>query len=348
MDSEIMGELYNQYYSMTDESKVDYTLNSIGWNSSFTGEPYTSEEMSEWRDETTDIIKELNPSRVFEAACGTGMMYFRLIDSLEWYLGLDVADEGIKYIKKHLSPEMEKKTELYVMSAENVDKLEQNGFDVAFINSATQYMGGEQEFAECIKKLTDKIGHGGKLFLGDMKSESLRNVFYRTVEMWSCDKDNIENRINKRKKHDFEFYISTDYLRSLSKMIPRIKHIDFLLKKGKCRTEMNLFRFNAIFWLDEYEPIKYAEKDCSSMNIDSIEEYLSSCTDDAVKLLAISNRLLIEIKSEKLGIDGTDENGCYIKDVCEVAEKCGYTVKAVPHESDLSDKFDILARRREV
>ena len=346
MNSEIMGELYNQSYSMTDESSIDYTLNSIGWNSSFTGEPYTGEEMSEWRNETTDIINELKPLRVLEAACGTGMMYFRIIDRLEQYLGLDVASEGINYMKKHLTPEQENKTELYVMSVEKVDELEQGDFDVAFINSATQYMGGEEEFAECIKKLTDKIGYGGKLFLGDMKSASLRDTFYRTVEMWNGKKEDLEVKINKRKKMDFEFYISTDYLRSLTEKIPRIKHIDFLLKKGKCRTEMNIFRFNAIFWLDEYEPVKYVGKDCSAMDMSSIEEYLSSCNDDAVKLSGISNKLLVDIKAEKLGMDISAVNSCYISDVCKAAEKYGYTVKAAPHESDLSDEFDILARRR--
>ena len=80
MHSDIMGELYNQYYSMTDENNAaDFTLNSIGWNSSFTGSPYSREEMSEWRNDTTDIISSLKPKKVLEIACGTGMMMFNII-----------------------------------------------------------------------------------------------------------------------------------------------------------------------------------------------------------------------------------------------------------------------------
>lgn len=345
MNSEIMKEIYNQYYSMTDENIADHTLNSIGWNSSFTGKPYTPEEMSEWRNNTIDILASLTPRRVLECACGTGMMMFKIIDDLDYYLGVDVAEEGIKYIKKHMNDRQIEKTDFYVMPAENIDKLEQEGFDLAFINSATQYMGGEDEFTGCFKKMIDKVGYGGKIFLGDIKSSSLRDMFYKTVELWNNDASDIEKRIERRKKYDFEFYISSEYLYSLQNTIPRIKHIDIMLKKGEFPTEMNLFRFDAIFYLDEYKETDHTEIDCKDLGLDEIEERIASAGADDLKLTSISNRLLMDIAEKKLGYSSSGKISHTIKAVCSIAEKHSYKAVAVPHGDDCSEKFDVLASK---
>ncbi len=347
MHSDIMGELYNQYYSMTDENNAaDFTLNSIGWNSSFTGSPYSREEMSEWRNDTTDIISSLKPKKVLEIACGTGMMMFNIIDNIDYYLGVDVAGEGIRYIKRHLTESQKNKTDFYVMSGENIDRIDQNEFDIAFINSATQYMGEEEEFTACLKKMTDKVKYGGKIFLGDMKSAALRDMFYKTVELWKEDKNTIndlEQRISKRKKRDFEFYISTDYLNSLKDIIPRIKKIEIHLKKGVYKTEMNLFRFDAVLFLDECSLYNFSSIDCKNKSINEIKEVLSVCKNKELKLTGFKNRLLTEIASDKLGEKRTQDNVYTINEICSIAERYGYSTIAGLHDKDCSEYFDITA-----
>ncbi|MCM1224395.1 MAG: class I SAM-dependent methyltransferase, partial [Lachnospiraceae bacterium] len=119
MNAEIIGEMYNHYYSLANEID-DFSLNAIGWNSSFTGLPYSAEDMYEWRNNTVDIIRSLKPETVLEAACGTGMMMFRILNEVKYYVGIDISEKGIEFIKSHLNDEEKKKTDFYVMSVEDI------------------------------------------------------------------------------------------------------------------------------------------------------------------------------------------------------------------------------------
>lgn len=336
MYSDMIGEIYNGYYSMSGNTDGDRRLNSIGWNSSFTGLPYTAAEMTEWRDNTVDIIRSFKPRRILEAACGTGMMMFGLIGEAEKYTAIDVAEEGIRYIKSNLAPDEEAKADLHVMSIEKLETLPGNDYDLAFINSATQYMGPADEFTECVRKMADKVREGGVIFLGDMKSAELRELFYRTCIIRSGKTEDIENQIEQRKKRDFEFYISGDYLRSLMDSIPRIKRVKMILKRGILPTEMNLFRFEAVLYLDSAPDGKFAEIDCAGMDIGGITKAVKENSGTALKLTGIKNRLL----EEETG-DSDGSVSLYAADVIKAAEKLGYSSLAVLHDGGMSRYFDV-------
>lgn len=343
MFSDLMADMFNYYYKFKGESD-DYSLNSVGWNSSFTGQPYSSDEMYEWRNNTVDLIKTVAGERVLEAACGTGMMMFRILPDINYYVGIDVSEEGIKYIKSHLNPEDEKKTEFYVMSVEKIDTIEQDGFDLAFINSATQYMGPAEEFRNCIIKMMDKVKKGGKIFLGDIKSDAMRRKFYKLIAMWDGKCDNVEQEINIKEKNDMEFYIGRDFFDSLSD-IPRIRHIDVMLRKGMAQTEMNMFRYDVIIHLDEYDEKEFFFIDCSGMDIARINDEISANSGrDFIRLGNISNKLVNDVLHEKLGEEKKDS--LYAADVCAAAEKYGYETRVVPTRADSTEYFDIEAFKK--
>lgn len=336
MYSDIISEIYNGFYSMSDKSNRNRSLNSIGWNSSFTGKPYTIEEMTEWRDDTLEVIKSFKPSKILEIACGTGMMLFGLIEDAKKYTGIDIAEEGIKYIKANLTHEESTKTELYVMSAENIETLQENDYDIAFINSATQYMGPADEFTECVRKMTDKVKKDGIVFLGDMKSAIFRDEFYRTCILHSGKTENINEQIAIKRKRDFEFYISGEYLRLLKDSIPRIKDVKLVLKRGSFPTEMNLFRFGAILYLDKAQNNDFNDIECSNMKLNDIIDSVKENGASRIKLCNIKNLLLEEIldlKNESISL--------YINDILSEAEKIGYKGFAVPHDNDVSLYFDV-------
>ena len=67
----------------------DDEFNIIGWNSSYTGEPIPAPEMREWVDSTVARIRTLNPRRVLEIGCGTGLLLLPLARYCESYRGTD-------------------------------------------------------------------------------------------------------------------------------------------------------------------------------------------------------------------------------------------------------------------
>lgn len=346
MDAEMMGVIYNQYYSLSDENNPDYKLNSIGWNNSFTGEPYTAEEMSEWRDNTLEIIRNLQPQKVLEVACGTGMMAFGLLEHVSYYMGIDVAEEGIKYIQTHLSKEEAEKSDFAAMQAAEIDTITEHDFDVAFINSATQYMGPEEDFLQIIKKMTKKVRHGGKIFLGDMKAKTLRELFYKTILLWNGSVEGLEEKLRRKEKRDYEFYIDKCYLDSVQEAIPRIRKIELLVKKGRCLTEMNVFRFDAILYLDEYEEVFYREFDCKNKELDDIKEIISESKNEKnFKLNNLENILFKRVMEEKLGESHLDTPAFYIAEICDLIKDAGFDPVVVSDGEITGRYFNIKAVR---
>ncbi len=93
--------VWDGIYSQTSMPQ-DSTLNIIGWNSSHTGRPIPAEEMREWVERTVEQILALQPSRVLEIGCGTGLLLFRLASHCTRYWGTDFSDVVLNCIQQQL------------------------------------------------------------------------------------------------------------------------------------------------------------------------------------------------------------------------------------------------------
>ncbi|HET8642379.1 MAG TPA: condensation domain-containing protein, partial [Pseudonocardiaceae bacterium] len=93
--------IYHQ--TVTRLQPDDPTFNIAGWNSSYTGEPIAAEAMAEWRAHTLDRIRALNPARVLEIGCGTGLLLFGLLDACEAYVGTDLSAASLAGVRDHLA-----------------------------------------------------------------------------------------------------------------------------------------------------------------------------------------------------------------------------------------------------
>ncbi|MHC5932479.1 class I SAM-dependent methyltransferase, partial [Nostoc sp.] len=79
--------LYNETYNQSTDS--DPTFNFVGWNSSYTNQPIPAEQMREWVDNQVEQILALQPKRVLEIGCGTGLILFRIAPHCTKYWGTD-------------------------------------------------------------------------------------------------------------------------------------------------------------------------------------------------------------------------------------------------------------------
>ena len=343
MDSEILVTLYDQLYALSDDE--GFELNHIGWNSSFDGSAYTTEQMSEWRDETADNVRLFDHGRILEVACGTGMIYFPLSEDADFYYGVDLSAEGIKFIENHLSEKQKAMSRFGVMEAKDVDSIEYDDFDIGFINSATQYMGPAEMFADYVNRLISRVRHGGKVYLGDIKSAALQEMFYRTIELWGGPVDDLGEKIKTREKKDFEFYIPKKFFENLAAANPRIKHIESMMKKGKAETEMNLYRYGVMIFLDEYEAPEYRKLEMSSGDLADLAKLLEENSDaDCLEITGFTSRLHGELKERLFG-EKCPEEAVFIKDVCGMAEERGYRTVASPAENECCERFSIRAWR---
>lgn len=346
MDVEILRDIYNSYYGSAGTENEDRALNTVCWNSAFNSEPYSQDEMREWRDDTVEMIKESSPEKILEIACGTGMIMLSLIDDCKSYTGIDIASEGIAYINSKLTDDEKKKSSLYVMEANDIDQISDRDFDIAFINSATQYMGPEETFEKYVGLMIDHVKPDGRIFFGDMKSLTFRDTFYRCTENYT-DPETVDSKaVSKRRKFDFEFYMNAEYLQSFKDKFSRVKKVEIRAKRGSFPTEMNLFRFNAVLYLDSVPESETVTIDCNGKNTGEIDEIIKKSGADRLCIENLTNKLFYEEVTSKFGGCEKEENAVYIGDVCRTAGKYGYTAYAVPMKNELDTKFRIIAERK--
>ena len=92
-------ELHEASYADESAAEEDATFNTIGWDSTFTGEPLSAEEMQECVDNAISRILELDPKHLLEIGCGTGLLLYRLVPECESYLGTDLSAVAIEQLR---------------------------------------------------------------------------------------------------------------------------------------------------------------------------------------------------------------------------------------------------------
>ena len=94
--------LYDDTYAHNDTTVEDPFFNIAGWNSSYTGEPISAEEMRAWQQSSLAAILKLQPRRVLEIGCGTGLLLLQIAPHCEAYTGTDFSPIALDYVRRQL------------------------------------------------------------------------------------------------------------------------------------------------------------------------------------------------------------------------------------------------------
>ena len=234
-------------------SQADPTLQTVGWRSSFSGEPIPSDQMREWADQTAARIRSLHPRRILEIGVGTGMLLQRLIDSTEAYWGLDIPSAVLSYVQSILSPAASKKVRLLPNAAHELSEIPDGSFDVVVLNSVVQYFPSADYLKEVLRLALNKLSHGGTVFLGDVRDLSLLRAFHTEVQVCAADGATsmaaLLPRVEQRLAEDGELLLDPGFFFELPRTFPRIRAVRVLRKRGRAQHEMNRYRYDVILQL---------------------------------------------------------------------------------------------------
>jgi len=95
-------EIWDEAYKKPSQ-EWDASLHVGGWNDSYTGKELPRDQIEEWVEHTVARIGDLQPQRVLEIGCGTGMLLFRIAPKCDRYIGTDLSSEAIRYIEGQIS-----------------------------------------------------------------------------------------------------------------------------------------------------------------------------------------------------------------------------------------------------
>ena len=250
-------KIYQEIYEQN--IKVENAIFNIsGWNSSYTGTPISKEEMLEWVNNVVTRILELNPKKVLEIGCGTGLLLYRIAPHCQEYLGTDITNESVSFIRQ-LKSNNKKLQHVNVLQKEAIDfkEIPKSHFDIIIINSVIQHFPNLDYLFDVIKSCAEIIKPGGKIFLGDIRNFNLLKAYHTSVKLHKAakhtSKESLCRQIEEAFNNEEELTISTNFFLNLKKKLPRIRHVQIKPKEGKFHNELNKFRYEVILHTEEVE-----------------------------------------------------------------------------------------------
>jgi amino acid adenylation domain-containing protein len=245
------GEIFDDLYR-AEAPEADPTFNIIGWNSTYTGLPLPASEMEEWLDDTIRGIAALEPRRVLEIGCGTGMILFRIAPRCEAYTGIDVSGRALRSIESQLGRVGlgDGRVRLLRKSAHELDGLAAGSLDTVVVNSVAQYFPSADYLAEVVERAVELVRPGGAVFLGDLRSLPLLEAFHTSLELFQADPvtplSRLRQKVHARHMDEGELAIDPAFFSALRERLPKLGHIEIHLKHGRAHNELTGFRYQAV------------------------------------------------------------------------------------------------------
>ncbi|MBO3460460.1 amino acid adenylation domain-containing protein [Aetokthonos hydrillicola Thurmond2011] len=340
-----------------------------GWNDSFTGLPIPAEEVSEWVDSTVDRILSLHPQRVLEIGCGKGLLLFPIAPHCSSYVGTDISSEAILHIDQQLRHRQDQWSHVTVSekSAHELEGLEPGSFDTVIINSVIQYFPSVNYLFQVIEKSTKLVKPGGQIFIGDVRSLPLLETFHTVVQLNqaidSLSSEQLQHQIRERMLGDKELVIDPQFFYALKHYIPRITHVQTLLKRGHSQNELIKFRFDVILYVDtnvctdkehlcwdwKQQDLTLAkicqflqQKQPKNLKIINVPDARVAADLKAVELLANANRLetVGELRESLRQI--TEQTGVHPEKFWNISQDLPYSADVTCSEYSNLGTYDVL------
>ena len=300
--------LYEDTYSQLP-SHQDPTFNIAGWHSSYTGLPIPAIEMREWVDYTVEQILALQPQRVLEIGCGTGLLLSNIASHCQRYWGTDFSAEVLSYLQQ--TPQLKEASHIKLLhrTADNFEGIEAVAFDAIVINSVIQYFPSIDYLLRVLEGAIKAVKPGGFIFAGDLRSFPLLETFHTSVELARADaclsRIQLQQRVQQSLAKEQELVIDPAFFTALKHQWPQITEVRIQPKRGRYENELTKFRYDVILQVGtDVKPVaNYPWKDWQEeqFTLTVLRQLLES---DQPELLAIKKvpnaRILEDVKAREL------------------------------------------------
>ncbi|MBC7945691.1 MAG: amino acid adenylation domain-containing protein, partial [Burkholderiales bacterium] len=254
--------VYDDLYQRADASQ-DFGLNAAALGSSYTGNLVPAQEVREWVDHTVERILALQPRRVLELGCGTGLLLFRIAPHCESYTGSDLSQVALDYIRRHLDQIDSRAVELLQGAADHLDDMAPHSVDLVILNSVVQYFPDIDYLVRVLENAQKVLAPGGVIFVGDVRSLRLLEAVHASVQAYRAPaeltREQLRARVQKRVAEEQELVIDPAFFTALRNHLPRLGQVEVKLKRGRHHNEFTRFRYDVIIRLDTQGPAPVAE-----------------------------------------------------------------------------------------
>jgi len=275
---ELWQQLWDQTYSLPANS-TDPTFNTVGWISSYTGQPIAAAEMREWLDGTVERILAGRPGRVLEIGCGTGMLLFRIAPHCAQYTAMDLSAEALHHIENQLDSELAAKTTLLHRPAHALDDFTPQAFDTVVLNSVVQYFPSIEYLIEVLQRTVQLVAPGGMIFIGDVRHAGLLEALHASIQFQRAPAAltplQLRQRVRRQLERERELLIDPGFFHAFAQDHGELGPVRIELKRGRYHNELTRFRYDVVL------PVGAADQaaGCASLSRPTILDWQTDWSD---------------------------------------------------------------------
>lgn len=214
-----------------------------GWFNSYSQEPFSVEEMSEFTENVLEKVKAKlsKEKKVLEIGCGSGLIMRKIAPQVATYVATDISPKLVTQLQADVHKEGFDNVKVQCLTATEVGALNIDDFDLIILNSVVQYFSGFGYLRKVIEQCLDILAEEGTIFLGDIMDLGSRDaLIHDHVEYKKIHKD-------AKTKLDFndELFLPKNYFEHLLQTDPRIKYAEVSDKIYTIENELTKFRYDA-------------------------------------------------------------------------------------------------------
>jgi amino acid adenylation domain-containing protein len=331
--------LYDDTYAHGATPAEEPLFNIAGWNSSYTGDPIPLGEMREWQESSLARILKLQPRRVLEIGCGTGLLLLQIAPHCEAYTATDFSPVALDYVRRQLANLglEEHRVKLLQRMAHQFEGIEEVSFDAVVLNSVVQYFPNLDYFLRVLEGALKAVKPGGFIYLGDLRNYRLLEAFHASVQKYrgssSTDSATLRQRVRRNIEMEEELLIDPALFEALRERYPQIGAVEVQLQRGRAHNELTRFRYQVVLHVGELADVvecPTVDWQAEKLNLDTLRQ------------------LLLENKPEMLGVlrvpnaRTTKEDAIDPEDVWSLSETLPYEVDVRWSDAGAGEYFDIV------
>jgi len=307
--------IYDEIYERTlEQDRLEQAALLTGWNSAYTNEPISGEEMAAWVDATVERILALRPAHVLEIGCGSGLLLSRLAPLSESYQATDISEQALQVVRRQRedAPETFARVTLLQRQAHDFSGLPEQAFDTLIMNSVIQYFPGVEYLLTVLEQALGRVRPGGALFLGDIRNAALGDLYRFAVELYRAPRDlscaRLAARLQAPGPSDEELAIDPAFFLALQARCPAIARVEILHKRGWHHNELTQFRYDVLLHVGE--PVALSEPEWldwqeGAFSLERVRQILTHQQPVALCLARVPDaRLLPLIQAKALLLQG--------------------------------------------
>ncbi|WP_161975672.1 non-ribosomal peptide synthetase [Tengunoibacter tsumagoiensis] len=361
--------LYEETYHQ--ETPQDDDFNIIGWNSSYTLQPFPGQEMKEWTQNTVQQLLELDHQHVLEIGCGTGLLLTRVAPHCKRYVGTDFSHVVLRNLQQYLDlyPTQFAHVSLLEKNADDFSGMEDEQFDLIILNSIVQYFPDSFYLLRVLEGAIKMLKPGGRIFLGDIRSLPLFELFHTSVAFYQASStasvEQVQRQIQRRLAQEKELLLDPAFFFALQETMKRVSAVEITPKRGSFQNELTRFRYQVVLHLDTLaesrQSISWQDWQKEQPALEQLRQILEADRPDAIGLVNIANRRLAQdllltqvlqgqtegqtVTELRTYLETTPITGIDPEELFPLAESLGYRLQMSWANHTREGRFDVFFQK---